>query len=45
MPPAFPWREHHEQIGRAIASVFVVMSAGLSWFRRDRHARFGNELL
>src|SRR6266550_4683210 len=44
-PPALEWREHHEQIGRPVAPVFVIMSGGLSWFRRDRHARFGNELL
>src|ERR1700693_1443873 len=44
-PPALEWREHHEQIGRPVAPVFVIMPSGLSWFRRDRHARFGNELL
>src|ERR1700680_4552475 len=44
-PPALEWREHHEQIGRPVAPVFVIMPGGLSWFRRDRHARFGNELL
>src|SRR5882757_6574624 len=44
-PPALEWREHHEQIGRPVAPVFVIMPGGLSWFRRDRQARFGNELL
>src|SRR5580700_11409075 len=44
-PPALKWREHHEQIGRPVAPVFVIMPGGLSWFRRDRHARFGSELL
>src|SRR3984893_8450149 len=44
-PPALEWREHYEQIGRPVAPVFVIMPGGLSWFRRDRHARFGNELL
>src|SRR5580692_1824383 len=44
-PPALEWREHHEQIGRPVAPVFVGMPGGLSWFRRDRQARFGNELL
>src|ERR1700680_1231632 len=44
-PPALEWREHHEQIGRPVAPVFIIMPGGLSWFRRDRHARFGNELL
>src|ERR1700736_2873608 len=44
-PPALEWREHHEQIGRPVAPVFVIMPGGLSWFRRDRQARFGKELL
>src|SRR5437016_9605004 len=44
-PPALEWREHHEQIGRPVAPVFVIMPGGLSGFRRDRQARFGNELL
>src|SRR5712691_3574487 len=44
-PPALEWREHYEQIGRPVAPVFVIMPGGLSWFRRDQHARFGNELL
>src|SRR6202022_4271304 len=44
-PPALEWREHHEQIGRPVAPVFVIMPGGVSWFRRDRQARFGNELL
>jgi hypothetical protein len=45
MPPAFQRCEYHEQIGRPIAPVFVIMPGGVSWFCRDRHARFGNELL
>src|ERR1700692_1224171 len=44
-PPALEWREHHEQIGRPVARVFVIMPGGLSCFRRDRQAGFGNELL
>ena len=30
MPPAFQWREHHEQIGDAIAFVFVIVTRWLS---------------
>src|ERR1700756_5050572 len=45
MPPAFQRCEDHEQIGRPIAPVFVIMPGGVSWFCRDRHARFGNALL
>src|SRR3982074_3790548 len=44
-PPALEWREHHEQIGRPVAPVFVIMPGGLSWFRRDRQARFGNDVV
>src|SRR5205807_5239646 len=44
-PPALERREHPEQIGRPVAPVFVIMPGGLSGFRRDRQARFGNQLL
>src|ERR1017187_4468932 len=45
MPPAFQWREHHEQIGCAITLVLVIVSRGSSWLRRYRHTGFGDELL
>ena len=44
-PPAFQRREHHEQIGRAIALILVVKACGSPWLGRDRHARFGDQLL
>src|ERR1039458_2200997 len=31
--------------GQAIALILVVMPRGVSWLGRDRHARFGDELL
>ena len=46
VPPTFQWREDHEQVGRAIAlGTHSHAVHGVSWLRRDRHARFGNELL
>src|SRR5271166_531024 len=45
MPPAFQRREHHEQIGRAIALILIVMPRGVSGLGRDRHPRFGDQLL
>ena len=44
-PPAFERREHHEQIGQAIALVFVVVALRLSRRGRDRRAHLGDELL
>ena len=43
--PAFERREHHEEVGGAVALVFVVAAGGAARFHRDRHARLGNELL
>src|SRR5207253_2344529 len=37
--------KHHEEIGGAIALVLVIETGRASRFHRDRHARFGNELL
>src|SRR5471030_2640265 len=45
MPPALQWREHHEQVGRSIALVFVIISGGPSWLGRDGNTRFGDKLL
>src|SRR6266436_10155521 len=43
--PAFERSKHHEEIGGAIALVLVIETGRASRFHRDRHARFGNELL
>src|SRR5437773_1580267 len=43
--PAFERSQHHEEIGGAIALVLIIETGRASRFHRDRHARFGNELL
>ena len=43
MPPAFQRREHYEQIGDAIAFVFVIVARWLSRFGGDRRARLDAE--
>src|SRR5438552_5705826 len=43
--PAFERSKHHEEIGGAIALILVIETGRASRFHRDRHARFGNELL
>ena len=45
MPPAFQRREHHEQIGCAIALVFVIVTRLASGLGGDRVARFDDHLL
>ena len=45
MPPAFERREHHEEVGRPVALVFVVEAGRASRFHLDRRAGFGNQLL
>ena len=45
MPPAFQRREHHEQIGDAIAFVFVIVTRWLSRLGGDRRARLDDQLL
>jgi len=45
MPPTLQRREHHEQIGRAIPLILIVMPRGLSWLRLDRNTRFADQLL
>ena len=45
MPPAFQRREHHEQIGDAIAFVFVIVARWLSRFGGGRRARLDDQLL
>jgi hypothetical protein len=44
MPPAFQRREHHEQIGDAIAFVFVIVALVVR-FGGDRRARLDDQLL
>ena len=43
--PALQRCEQHEQIGRAIAPVFVIDPGGSTRYRRQGRARFGHELL
>src|SRR6185295_13035851 len=43
--PTYERSKHHEEIGRAIALVLIIETGRASRFHRDRHARFGNELL
>src|SRR5256884_1413393 len=43
--PAFERSKHHEEIGGAVALVLVIETGRASRFHRNRHARFGNELL
>src|SRR5271156_50830 len=45
MPPPFQRRERHEQIGDAIAFVFVVVTRLASWLRGDRSPRLDDQLL
>src|ERR1700719_1762819 len=44
MPPAFERREHHEEIGRAVALVFVIEPGGPPRFHLGRSPRFGDQL-
>src|SRR6204780_5200385 len=45
MPPAFQGREHHEQVGGAIAPVLIIVSNGSTGLRRYWNACFSDELL
>jgi hypothetical protein len=45
VPPAFERREHHEQVGRAVAFVFVILPRRLTFFHRHRNPRFLGQLL
>ena len=45
IPPALQRGEHHEQIGGSVPFILVVAPGWLSGFRRDWHARFGDQLL
>ena len=43
--PALERSKHHEEVGGAVALVLVIEADGASRFHRDRHARFGKQLL
>ena len=43
MPPAFQRREQHEQIGRAIAPVIIIVSRRTARLRLDRRGRLGDQ--
>ena len=43
--PAFERREHHEQVGGAVALVLVIDTGRTPRFHRHRPARLGDELL
>src|SRR5262245_22807855 len=45
MAPAFERGKHHEQVGGAVALIFVVETGWTPRFHRDRHSRFGDQLL
>ena len=45
MPPAFQWSEQHEDIGRAVALIFVIDPRGAAGLRRYWQARLGDQLL
>src|SRR5580704_17162815 len=44
MPPALQRREEHEQIGRSIAPVLIIVSLRPAWFRLYRRARLRDQL-
>src|SRR5712671_597612 len=45
MAPAFERGKHHEEVGGAVALVLVIETRRASRLHRDRHSRFGKELL
>jgi hypothetical protein len=45
MAPAFERRDHHEEVGSAVALVFVIATGRTSRFHRDRRPRFREQLL
>ncbi len=45
MPPALKRREQHEQVGRAVAPVFVVHARRARRFHRHRQTCFDQKLL
>src|SRR5271166_3612045 len=45
MAPALQRRKDHEEIGDAVALIFVIVTRGSSGLGRDRGARLGDQLL
>jgi len=45
MASALEWGKHHEQIGGAVALILVIEAGRAARFHRERHARFGKQLL
>src|SRR5947209_19554799 len=45
MAPAFERGEHHEEVGGPVTFVLVIETGRAPPFHRDRHARFGDQLL
>lgn len=45
VPPAVERGEHHEEIGRAVALVFMIDPRRLARLHRHWHTGLGNELL
>ena len=45
MAPAFERCKHHEEVGGAVALVLVIEAGRASRLHRDRHTRFGKQLL
>jgi len=43
--PALERREHHEEVGGAVALVLIMATDRTSRFHRDRHPRFREQLL
>jgi hypothetical protein len=43
--PTFERCKHHEEVGGTVALVLVIATGRASRFHRDRHPRFGEELL
>src|SRR5208337_3661205 len=44
-PPPLQRREDHEEIGDAVALIFVIVTCGLAGLGGDRRARLGDQLL
>src|SRR5208283_42028 len=45
MAPAFQRCEHHEQVGRPVALVLIIIAFGVPWLGWDWHPRLSDELL
>jgi hypothetical protein len=45
VPPTFEGCEHHEEVGDAVAFIFIVVMGRTSWLHGDRRACLGHQLL